>query len=157
MDDRPVHATTYDSGEFNKTATPAGDHALPTTETNSTQPGIRTERGADRTMPYLLGFRHGSLARSRGQTLLPATNDVGAARKHGGAVRLTVNGRTRPPDEPHPVRDLNHASRARQPCTPPLNGRAHASLRPRTLQHASGLCAGQDHRLKCAARVGATT
>ena len=36
MDDRPAHATTYDSGEFNETTAPAGDHALPTTETNST-------------------------------------------------------------------------------------------------------------------------
>ena len=108
MDDSAAHATTYDSGEFNETAAPAGDHALPTTETNSTQPGIRTERGANKTMPYLLGLRHGSLARSRGQTLLPAMNDVGAARKRGGADRLTANGRTRPPDGPHPVMGLLH-------------------------------------------------
>ena len=107
MDDRPVHATTYDSGEFNKTVAPAGDHALPTTETNSTQPGVRAERGADRTMPYLLGLRHGSLAGSRGQTLLPAMNDVGAARKRGGAHRVTANGRTRPPDGAHPVMGLD--------------------------------------------------
>ena len=84
------------------------DRAIPTTEINSTQPGIRTERGADRTMPYLLGFRHGSLASSRGQTLLLTTYDDGAARKRGGAYRLTAHGRTRPPDGTHPVMGLLH-------------------------------------------------
>ena len=49
---------------------------------------------------------HIALVRSRGQTLLPTGDDVGAARKRGGAHRLTANGRARPPDGTHPVMGL---------------------------------------------------